>query len=71
VIGEEPEDIALTILKKNKKGSPDEEDEDMEDEGSSGMGPDALKGMYSAMKSGDYQTAFDALRSAIECCKDE
>lgn len=74
MIGEEPDDIALTILRKNKKGADagmgDDEDEDMGAEAGD-MGPAALKGMYSAMKSGDFKAAFDALRSAVEYCKDE
>lgn len=52
-------------------GKKKEPDEMADDDSETPSGPAALKGMFRAMKSGDYAAAFDALKAAVEACQDD
>lgn len=66
---DDPKKEALLILGKMKPDKGGSEDVADDDEG--GMSaPAALKGMYSAMKAGDFDAAADALKVAMQACED-
>lgn len=56
----DPKKAALLILSKGEHGGESEED------GSSG--PAALKAMFSALKDGNADEAYDAFRAAVQSC---
>lgn len=59
----DPKKAALLIVSGHgKEGGDDMESED----GSSG--PEALKAVFDAMKSGDFEVAYDAFRAAVQSC---
>jgi len=57
----DPKKAALLILSKGDHG-----DEESEEDGSSG--PAALKAMFSALKDGNADEAYDAFRAAVQSC---
>ncbi len=65
----DPKKAALLILAKGKTDESDKMEGMHEEDGSDGE--DALKAAFEAMKKGDYSTAYDAFRVAVQSCSDE
>lgn len=57
----DPKKAALLILSKGEHGG-----EETEEDGTGG--PAALKAMFSALKSGNEEEAYDAFRAAVQSC---
>lgn len=63
----DPKKAALLILSKGDHGDMGG-DEEKSEEGDGSSGSEALKAMFSALKSGNEEEAYDAFRAAVQSC---